>query len=76
MDELSDIFYVHELIEALDRRLPQPERADAAVIARDVSALRARAVRRLAELEARAPRTGRGGATRRSSFAGATTADA
>jgi hypothetical protein len=47
----SDIHYVHELIAALDRRLPQPERPDAMRIARQSAALRARAVRRLAELE-------------------------
>lgn len=51
MDAISDIHYVHELINALDRRLPQADRADAATIARDRAALRARAVARLAELE-------------------------
>ena len=51
----SDIHYVHELIAALDRRLPQPERLDAATIARDRAALRTRAVARLAELQ-REPR--------------------
>jgi hypothetical protein len=54
MNDSSDIFYVCELIEALDRRLPQPERADAAAIARQAAALRRRAVRRLAELRAQA----------------------
>ena len=55
VDATTDIHYVHELIEALDRRLPQAERADAATIARDRATLRARAVARLAELE-REPR--------------------
>jgi hypothetical protein len=49
----SDIFYLHELIEALDRRLPQPERTDAPTIARDSAALRLRAIERLTELEGR-----------------------
>jgi hypothetical protein len=53
-DDSSDIFYVYELIEALDRRLPQPERAGEAIIARQAAALRRRAVRRLAELRAQA----------------------
>jgi hypothetical protein len=53
MNDCSDIFYVHALIDALDRRLPQPERADAADIARAGAALRVRAVRRLSELESR-----------------------
>jgi hypothetical protein len=48
----SDIFYVHELIAALDRCQAQPERPNAADLARDRAALRARAVRRLAELQA------------------------
>jgi hypothetical protein len=51
VDAATDIHYVHELIAALDRRLPQAERADAATIARDRATLRARAVARLAELE-------------------------
>jgi hypothetical protein len=51
VDATSAIHYVHELIAALDRRLPQAERADAATIARARAALRARAVARLAELE-------------------------
>ena len=51
MSHNSDIHYIRELISALDRRLPQPERRDAARIARQSAALRARAVRRLAELE-------------------------
>lgn len=41
---------LEELIEALDRRVAQVERAGEAVIARDAAALRAKAVNRLAEL--------------------------
>jgi hypothetical protein len=41
---------LEELIEALDRRVAQIERAGEATIARDAAALRAQAVRRLAEL--------------------------
>jgi hypothetical protein len=48
----SDIYYVCELIEALDRRLPQPHRADEPIIASQAADLRRRAVRRLAELRA------------------------
>jgi hypothetical protein len=41
---------LEELIEALDRRVAQVERAGEATIARDAAALRAKAVNRLAEL--------------------------
>ena len=41
---------LEELIVALDRRMPQVERAGEAAIARDAAALRAKAVARLAEL--------------------------
>lgn len=51
MNDPSDIRLIHELIEALDRRLPQGERAGEAAIARDAAALRVRALDRLAELE-------------------------
>jgi hypothetical protein len=40
-----------ELIAALDRRVPQVERAGEASIARDAAALKARAVKRIEELE-------------------------
>lgn len=40
-----------ELIAALDRRVPQVQRAGEASIARDAAALRARAVQRIEELE-------------------------
>jgi hypothetical protein len=44
---------LHELIAALDRRVPQVERAGEASIARDAAALKARALKRIAELEKR-----------------------
>jgi hypothetical protein len=40
-----------ELIAALDRRVPQPARMGEESIARDAAALRARALKRIAELE-------------------------
>lgn len=42
---------LRDLIEALDRRVPQVERAGEASIARDAAALKARALRRIEELE-------------------------
>ena len=45
---------LHELIEALDRRVPRVQHAGEAAIARDAAALRDKAVRRLQELEATA----------------------
>jgi hypothetical protein len=45
---ISDL---HELIEALDRRVPRMERAGEAAIVRDAAALRTEAVKRLAQLE-------------------------
>ena len=42
---------LHELIEALDRRVPRMERAGEAAIVRDAAALRTEAVKRLAQLE-------------------------
>jgi hypothetical protein len=41
---------LEELVEALDRRVPRVEQAGEASIARDAAALRASAVKRLAEL--------------------------
>ena len=41
---------LQELIAALDRRVPRVEQAGEASIARDAAALRAKAVKRLAEL--------------------------
>ena len=40
-----------ELIAALDRRVPQAQRAGEASIARDAAALKARALKRIDELE-------------------------
>lgn len=42
--------HLHELIAAIDRRVPLPGRAGESSIARDAAALRAEAVKRLAEL--------------------------
>ena len=44
---------LQELIAALDRRVPRVERAGEAGIARDAMALREKALKRLAEIEAR-----------------------
>jgi hypothetical protein len=46
---------LRELIAALDRRVPQVERAAEASIARDAAALKVEALRRIAELEGRDP---------------------
>ncbi len=51
MTDSASLRLLYELIAALDRRLPQVERAGEAAIARDAAALRARAVERIAELE-------------------------
>jgi hypothetical protein len=40
-----------ELIAALDRRVPQVQRAGEASIARDAAALKARALKRIEEIE-------------------------
>lgn len=45
-----------ELIAALDRRMPQVQRAGEASIARDAAALKARALKRIDELEREPPR--------------------
>jgi hypothetical protein len=42
---------LRELIEALERRMPQIERAAEASIARDAAALKTKALNRIAELE-------------------------
>src|SRR4029077_20296642 len=44
--------HLRDLIEALDRRVPQVERAGEVTIAREASDLRAMALKRVAELEA------------------------
>jgi hypothetical protein len=42
---------LHELIAALDRRVPQVERAGEASMARDAAALKVKALKRIAALE-------------------------
>jgi hypothetical protein len=42
---------LHELIVALDQRMPRVEQAGEASIARDAAALRQKALQRLAELQ-------------------------
>jgi hypothetical protein len=43
---------LHELIAALDRRIPQGARTGEAAIATEAAALKTRALKRIAELEA------------------------
>ena len=45
-----------ELVAALDRRVPRVERAGEIAIAREAAALKARALKRLAELEGKSAR--------------------
>jgi len=52
MTALHVISELRELIEALDRRVPQVERAGEASIAHDAAVLKARALQRIEELEA------------------------
>jgi hypothetical protein len=47
---------MRELIAALDRRVPQVQRAGEASIVRDAAALKARALKRIEELEREQPR--------------------
>ena len=49
---------LHELIAALDRRVPRVERAGESAIARDAAALREKALRRLRELDPESPVAG------------------
>ncbi len=51
MDVRTHLRILHELIAALDQRLPHVERAGEATIAREAAALRASALERIAELE-------------------------
>ena len=44
--------HLRELVAALDHRVPHVEREGEAAIARDASALREKALKRIAELEA------------------------
>jgi hypothetical protein len=46
---------LHELIAALDRRVPQVERVGEVAIAKAASVLRDEALKRIAELERQAP---------------------
>jgi hypothetical protein len=53
----SAVRELHELIAALDRRVPQVERAGEVSIAREAAALKTRALKRLEELEREAAPT-------------------
>jgi hypothetical protein len=53
LDRAAVIRELLELIDALDRRVPQVERAGEASIARDAAALKVKALMRIAELEKR-----------------------
>jgi hypothetical protein len=46
---------LRDLVVALDQRVPHVERSGEAAIARDAEALRTKALRRIAELEAQSP---------------------
>lgn len=48
----EQVRHLRELIDALDRRVPQIERSGEIDIARDAADLRARAIKRLAALQA------------------------
>ena len=54
LDEPTLDIRLQELITALDRRVPRPERANELEIARVAALLRSEAVRRLAALQGRA----------------------
>jgi len=51
-DRTRKLRHLHELIAALDRRVPQVERIGEIEIAREGRALREKALQRIAELEA------------------------
>jgi hypothetical protein len=51
MNASVNLQILHELIAALESRLPQVERAGEAAIARDAAALKVRALERIAQLE-------------------------
>jgi hypothetical protein len=51
-DRTRKLRHLHELIAALDRRVPHVERMGEIEIAREGRALREKALRRIAELEA------------------------
>jgi len=52
-DRKRALRHLYELIAALDRRVVHVERAGEAAIARDAEALRKKALKRIAELEAK-----------------------
>jgi hypothetical protein len=54
---------LRELIAALDRRVPHVERAGEAAIARDAAMLKAKALKRIAELEDQHPQARSGSST-------------
>jgi hypothetical protein len=51
-DRTRKLHHLHELIAALDRRVPHVERNGETDIAREARALREKALQRIAELEA------------------------
>ena len=51
MDDTANIQTLHELISALDRRLPQVERSGEAAMAQDAANLKAKALEQIADLE-------------------------
>jgi hypothetical protein len=51
MPSSSAVHELQELIAALDRRVPQVQRAGETAIARDAAMLKARALKRIEELE-------------------------
>ena len=53
MTDSTHVRNLHELISALDRRRPRPERASEAAIAHESSELRTSAIEQLSELEPR-----------------------
>jgi hypothetical protein len=59
MNDSTKLVVLQELIEALDRRLPRVQHAGEAAIASEASALRAKALERIAELGHRPATTAR-----------------
>lgn len=55
MTQSSAVRELLELIAALDRRVPQVQRAGEVSIARDAAALKARALQRIEELKGQSP---------------------
>ena len=51
VDRAYTLRHLHELVAALDRRVPRVERAGEVAIARDAAALRKKALQRIAMLE-------------------------